>query len=51
MTALTLFLLGVIQAIITKQSILYSGFAMLLNGGLTSASAYFVGYGINKLLE
>lgn len=48
-TALTIFILGICQALITKQSILYSGFIMTLNGVIASASAYFIGYGIEEL--
>jgi DNA damage-binding protein 1 len=45
-TALTLFLLGVTQAAITKQNRLKAGVLMTLNGGLAAAAAYLVGWGL-----
>ena len=45
-TALTMFLLGVTQAAITRQNKLKTGLLMTLNGSLAAASAYLVGWGL-----
>lgn len=43
-TAVTMFLLGVFKAGITKQNRFKSGGFMLMNGSIAAASAYFVGW-------
>lgn len=50
-TSLTLFLLGVAKARITKQNSWESGALMLLNGGLAAAAAYLVGYAMGEALN
>ena len=49
-TALTLFMLGVTQAVITKQNRLKTGTLMMLNGGLAAAAAYLVGWGLEHAI-
>ena len=49
-TALTMFLLGVTQATITKQNRLQTGLLMTLNGSLAAASAYLVGWGLEQAI-
>ena len=49
-TALTMFLLGVTQATITKQNRLQTGVLMTLNGSLAAASAYLVGWGLEHAI-
>ena len=45
-TALTMFLLGVAQATITKQNRIKTGLLMTLNGSIAAGSAYLVGWGL-----
>jgi hypothetical protein len=45
-TALTMFLLGVAQAAITKQDRLKTGVLMTLNGSIAAGCAYLVGWGL-----
>ena len=45
-TALTLFLLGWVQATITRQARLRTASLMMINGGLAAAAAYLVGWGL-----
>jgi len=49
-TALTMFLLGVTQAAITRQNKLKTGLLMTLNGSLAAASAYLVGWGLEEAI-
>lgn len=49
-TALTMFLLGVTQATITRQNRLKTGVLMTLNGSLAAASAYLVGWGLEQAI-
>ncbi len=49
-TALTLFLLGVTQAQITKQGRVKTGLLMTLNGGLAAAAAYLIGWGLEHAI-
>ena len=49
-TALTMFLLGVTQATITKQNRLQTGVLMTLNGSLAAASAFLVGWGLEQAI-
>ena len=49
-TALTMFLLGVTQAVITKQPRLVTGLLMTFNGSLAAASAYLVGWGLEQAI-
>jgi VIT1/CCC1 family predicted Fe2+/Mn2+ transporter len=49
-TALTMFLLGFVQAVITKQNPWTSGFLMMINGALAAAAAYLVGWGLEEAL-
>ena len=50
-TALTMFLLGVTQASITKQNRLMTGLLMTANGSLAAASAYLVGWGLEQAIS
>lgn len=49
-TAITMFLLGILKARITKQANLESGALMLSNGSLAAAAAYLVGWMFEELL-
>jgi len=49
-TALTMFLLGVTQAAITRQNRLKTGILMTINGSLAAASAYLVGWGLEQAI-
>lgn len=49
-TALTLFMLGVTQAQITKQGRVKTGLLMTLNGGLAAAAAYLIGWGLEHAI-
>jgi VIT1/CCC1 family predicted Fe2+/Mn2+ transporter len=46
MTAATLFLLGWVQATITRQARFKTATLMMINGGLAAAAAYLVGWGL-----
>lgn len=50
MTAITLFLLGFIQASITGQKKMRTGALMMINGGLAAAAAYLVGWGLENAI-
>jgi vacuolar iron transporter family protein len=45
-TVVTLYALGALQGVITRQGIIKSGLAMTVNGSLAAASAYLVSWGI-----
>lgn len=49
-TILTMFMLGVTQAHITRQNRLRAGLLMTLNGSVAAASAYIVGWGLEHLI-
>ena len=49
-TILTMFLLGVTQAHITRQNRLRAGLFMTLNGSVAAASAYLVGWGLEHAI-
>lgn len=50
-TLISLFLLGVQQAHILKQSWLMQGTGMMLNGGLAAGASYLVGWGLDKAVN
>jgi VIT1/CCC1 family predicted Fe2+/Mn2+ transporter len=50
-TALTMFLLGVVKAKLTKSNPFKSGALMLLNGGLAALAAFAIGWCLEELLE
>jgi len=50
-TAITMFLLGVVKAKVTKGKVIESGLLMLLNGGLAATAAFFIGWVLEELLE
>ena len=46
----SIFILGVLQSIITKQDILKCSLKLTLNGFIASSTAFLIGYGIEKLI-
>ena len=50
MTALTLFSLGFVQAVITGQPRIKTGSLMTINGGLAAAAAYLIGWGLENAI-
>jgi VIT1/CCC1 family predicted Fe2+/Mn2+ transporter len=50
-TALTMFLLGVFKAKVTKQQWWKSGLFMLVNGSIAAAAAYLVGYLFEEVFQ
>jgi vacuolar iron transporter family protein len=50
-TAITLFVLGAIQAKIIRQTWYKQGLYMLINGGLSAAAAWAIGYGLEKAFD
>ncbi len=49
-TILTMFVLGVTQAHITRQNRLRAGLLMTMNGSIAAASAYLVGWGLEHAI-
>lgn len=49
-TALTMFALGATQAVITRGPVLKTGLLMTINGSLAAASAYAVGFGLERAI-
>ena len=45
-TVVTLFALGALQGVITRQGIVKSGLGMTINGSLAAAAAYLISWGI-----
>jgi VIT1/CCC1 family predicted Fe2+/Mn2+ transporter len=50
-TLISLFLLGMQQAHILKQSWLVQGSGMMLNGGLAAGASYLVGWGLDRAVN
>ena len=50
-TALSMFLLGFVQAKITKQDGIKYGLLMLLNGSIAAVCAFSIGYGLESLMN
>ena len=50
-TALSMFLLGFIQAKITKQNGIKYGFMMLFNGSFAAICAFSIGYGLEHAMN
>jgi DNA damage-binding protein 1 len=50
-TLISLFLLGMQQAHILKQSWLVQGTGMMLNGGLAAGASYLVGWGLDRAVN
>lgn len=50
-TALSMFLLGYIQAKITKQNGIKYGFMMLINGSFAATCAFSIGYGLESTMN
>lgn len=49
-TALTMFVLGAVQARMTRQAVLKTGLSMTFNGCLAAAAAYLVGWGLEHAI-
>ncbi len=49
-TAITMFLLGAVQAKITRQNIFKSGMTMMLNGSAAAAAAFLIGWGLESAI-
>jgi hypothetical protein len=49
-TIVTMFLLGVTQAHITRQNRLRAGLLMTMNGSIAAAAAYVVGWGLEHAI-
>lgn len=50
MTAATMFLLGAVQARLTRQDVIKTGLSLMLNGCLAAAAAYLVGWGLDRAI-
>jgi len=51
MSAITLFVLGVVKARLASQPILSTAFAMMVNGGVAAAASYFIGWAIESIVR
>jgi len=49
-TVMTMFFLGVTQAVITRQNRIKTGILMTINGSIAAASAYLVGWGLEHAI-
>lgn len=49
-TALTMYLLGAVQAKISRQPVVRTGLSLMLNGCLAAAAAYLVGWGLEHAI-